>query len=190
MNRKEHAFLIRGVRKIHRTLGATLCLFFLVVSLSGLLLGWKKNSNGLILPKSHYGISRNLKDWLPFDSLHTIACSALHFSVNKNLSIELERMDARPQKGMVKFVFKDHYWGVQVDGATGKVLHIERRRSDIIENIHDGSILDYFFKTEGEILKLIYTSVMGLSLLIFIITGFWLWFGPKVMRRISKRNRL
>jgi hypothetical protein len=167
-------------------MGATLCLFFLIVSLSGLLLGWKKNSNGLILPESHHGISTNLKDWLPFDSLHTIACNTLRTSVDKNLSLELERIDARPKKGMVKFVFKDHYWGIQIDGATGKVLHIERRRSDIVENIHDGSILDYVFKTEGEILKLAYTSIMGISLFIFAVTGFWLWYGPKVMRNANK----
>jgi hypothetical protein len=34
---------------------------------------------------------------------------------------------------MVKFIFAENYWGIQLDGATGKLLHIERRRSDIIE---------------------------------------------------------
>jgi hypothetical protein len=86
-------------------------------------------------------------------------------------------------KGMVKFVFLDHFWGIQLDGATGKLLHIEKRRSDFIENIHDGSILDSYFKTNGEQIKLFYTSIMGLALLTFTITGFWLWYGPKRMRK-------
>lgn len=186
MERKKHASILRSVRKIHRTLGASLFILFLVISLTGLLLGWKKNSGGYILPKSYHGTSTNLGDWLPIDSLHTIACKTLHDSVNSNLSLELERIDARPNKGMVKFVFIDHYWGIQIDGSTGEVLHIEKRRSDFIENIHDGSILDYLFETNTEFLKLIYTSIMGMSLLGFTVTGFWLWYGPKRMRRKIK----
>ena len=151
------------------------------------MLGWKKHSNGLILPKSYKGTSTNLKDWLPVDSLHTIACAILHDSVSKDLSLELERIDIRKDKGMVKFVFIDHFWGIQLDGATGQLLHIERRNSDIIENIHDGSILDYYFGTTGEQIKLVYTSVMGLALFTFTITGFWLWYGPKRMRKKHKQ---
>ncbi len=186
MERKKHASILRGTRKIHRLMGISLFLFFMIVSLSGILLGWKKNSNGLILPQSYHGTSTNLDNWLSFDSLHIIACNVLHDSVDSNLSLELERIDARPKKGMVKFVFIDHYWGVQIDATTGDLLHIERRHSDFIENIHDGSILDYLFNTKGEILKLIYTSIMGLSLLLFTVTGFWLWCGPKIMRKKTK----
>lgn len=183
MNTKQHAHILRIVRKIHRTTGAALFVLFLFVSITGLLLGWKKHSGGYILPKSHKGISTDLKDWLSYDTLHTLACQYLHDSVSPHLSLELERIDARPDKGMVKFVFIEGFWGIQLDGATGKLLHIERRRSDFIENIHDGSILDYFFKTDDEQLKLIYTSVTGTALFTFTITGFWLWYGPKRLRR-------
>lgn len=138
------------------------------------------------MPKSFKGSSTNLADWLPIDSMHGIACRVLHDSVDARLVLDLERIDARPDKGMVKFVFIDHYWGVQIDGATGRVLHIERRRSDIIENIHDGSILDYLFGIDGEWTKLGYTSVMGVALLTFTVTGFWLWYGPKRMRHHGK----
>src|SRR5690606_27048500 len=117
--------------------------------------------------------------WLPIDSLHKNAFHILHAQVSSTYSLELERIDIRPDKGMVKFVFIDHYYGIQLDGATGKLLHIERRRSDFIENIHDGSILDYLFKTSNEQFKLIYTSIMGMALLTFVTTGFWLWYGPK-----------
>jgi hypothetical protein len=186
--RNKQARLIRIFRKIHRTTGATLFIFFFIVAITGLLLGWKKHTGGVILPKSYEGTSTDLKDWLTIDSLHTIACNVMHDSISSTLSLNLERIDIRKDKGMVKFVFNDHYWGIQLDGATGKLLHIEKRRSDIIENIHDGSILDHYFGTGGEQIKLVYTSVMGFALLTFTITGFWLWYGPKRMRAKIKRG--
>jgi len=185
--RQQQAKILRVFRKVHRTTGALLFVFFFVVSITGLLLGWKKNSGGLILAKSYTGTSTELKDWLSIDSLHTIASGILRDSVSSQLSPELDRIDIRKDKGMVKFIFKDKYWGIQLDGATGQLLHIERRRADFVENIHDGSILDYYFKTNGQI-KLVYTTIMGLALLTFTVTGFWLWYGPKRMRRNRTLN--
>ena len=187
-NRRKQAKLIRTFRKIHRTTGALLFVFFFFISISGLFLGWKKHSGGLISSKSYSGTSTDLKDWLPLDSLHRNACKILHDSISAELSLNLERIDIRKDKGMVKFVFTDHFWGIQLDGATGEPLHIERRRSDFIENIHDGSILDFYCGTTGGQIKLVYTSAMGLSLLIFTITGFWLWYGPKRIRKNTTVN--
>lgn len=187
IRRKKQARLLRQFRSIHRLMGAFLFVVFFVVSCTGILLGWKKNSNGFILPKSHQGTSTDLKDWLPIDSLQTIAFSVIRDSVSADLSLDLQRIDARPDKGMVKFVFNSHYWGVQLDGATGDLLHIERRRSDLVENIHDGSIMDILLDTGGEYIKLVYTSIIGLALLLFTVTGFWLWYGPKRMLRAQQR---
>jgi len=181
--RKRQAKILRIFRKVHRTTGALLFAFFFIVAVTGLLLGWKKHSGGMILPKSYTGSSTDLKEWLSVDSLHKIACGILRDSVSAALSTDLERIDIRKDKGMVKFVFVDHFWGIQLDGATGKLLHIERRRSDFIEHIHDGSILDRYLGTGNQQIKVAYTSVMGLALLTFTITGFWLWYGPKRMRR-------
>ena len=138
---------------------------------------------GLILPKSSIGTSTDISTWLPLDSLQIIAFNTLRKSIDKNIDLNLQRIDARPEKGMIKFIFDNHYWGIQLDGATGDVLAITKRRSDFFENIHDGSILDIIFGTNGEIIKLIYISIMGISLLTFTITGFWLWYGPKLMRK-------
>ncbi len=189
-NQESQAKVLRVFRKVHRTTGAVLFLFFFIVSLSGLLLGWKKHSKGLILAKSHEGTSSDLKDWLPLDSLHSIACSLLHEKVDHTLSLELDRIDIRKDKGMVKFVFTDSFWGLQLDGVSGELLHIERRRADFIEKLHDGSILDYLFNTSNGQIKLVYTSVTGLALLLFTITGFWLWYGPKRLRRLRKKHSL
>jgi hypothetical protein len=44
-------------------------------------------------------------------------------------------------------------------------------------------VLDTYFKTKGNPIKLVYTTVMSIALLLFTITGFWLWLGPKRMKR-------
>lgn len=177
--RQKQAQIIRTVRKIHRTMGASLFLLFFIVSITGFLLGWKKNSNGLILAKTEKGTSKDLKEWLPLDSLHTIALQAA--AERHPSKPELKRIDVRKEKGIVKFIF-ENYCGIQIDGATGNVLLHESRKSDFIENIHDGSIIDYLLGTNGWF-KLLYTSVMGIALLLFTVTGFWLWYGPKRMRK-------
>ncbi|MEJ0056649.1 MAG: PepSY domain-containing protein [Bacteroidota bacterium] len=182
-HRPQQAKVLRIFRKIHRTTGAFLFVFFFFVSVTGLLLGWKKNSGGLILAKSYQGTSTDLKDWISIDSLHKIASRVAHDSISPGLSLELDRIDIRKDKGMVKFVFVDGFWGIQLDGVSGKVLHIEKRRSDFIEKVHDGSIIDHYFETSSGLFKLFYTTVMGLALLTFTVTGFWLWYGPKRMRR-------
>lgn len=184
-HRQQQAKLLRTFRKIHRTTGAFLFVFFFIVSITGLLLGWKKHSGGLILPKSYQGTTSDLKDWLPLDSLHTVALNILRDSLSPGLSEDLDRLDIRQDKGIIKFVFADHFYEIQLDGATGQLLQIAVRRSDYIEKIHDGSILDYYFDTGNGEIKLVYTTIMGLALLTFTITGFWLWYGPKRMRKAA-----
>lgn len=67
--RQAQAKVLRGFRKVHRVTGALLFVFFFIVAVTGLLLGWKKNSNGLLLAKSYKGSSTLSKDWLSVDSL-------------------------------------------------------------------------------------------------------------------------
>ena len=181
--RQKQAKWLRLFRKAHRATGAALFIFFFFISITGLLLGWKKHSGGVILSKSYEGTSTELKHWLPIDSLHTLANSYLLEKVSPELSTKIDRIDIRKEKGMVKFVYADHLWGLQLDGATGKLLHVDRRYSDLIEQLHDGSILDDYLGTSNNQIKVFYTTVMGLALLLFTITGFWLWYGPKRMRK-------
>jgi uncharacterized iron-regulated membrane protein len=185
--RKQQAKVLRTFRKVHRITGALLFAFFFIVAITGLLLGWKKQTG--LLPKSAKGISAHSKDWLPIDNLQAKADAYLLDSVSPNLSLKMDRIDIRPDKGMVKFVYADHYWGLQLDCTTGELLQIDRRVSDFIEQIHDGSIIDHKI-TGADFFKLIYTSIMGVALLIFTITGFWLWYGPKRMRKMTSPQPL
>lgn len=175
---------MRTIRRIHRITASFLSIALLIVAVTGILLGWKKNSYGYLHPDSHSGISTDLNRWLPLDSLRTIAIMTLHETGKEGLSEEIDRIDIRPDIGMVKFVFARHYHGVQLDGTTGAVLHVEHRRSDVIEDVHDMSIIDKMLGFESEIFKLIYTTFTGLSLFLFTVTGLML----RYRNRTSKRN--
>lgn len=186
--RKKQAQTLRTYRKIHRLTGAFLFVFFFIIAVTGVFLGWKKHSGGILLPESYKGSSTDLKTWQPLDKLNNIAIQALKDSIGPNLSTKLSRIDIRKRKGILKFIYKEHHWEIQLDGATGAVLNIGRRHSDWIENVHDGSIVDGMLGISKGWFKLFYTTVMGLALLLFTITGFWLWYGPKRMRK-EQRTR-
>ena len=177
--RNSNGSTARVIRKIHRITASFLSVALLIVAVSGILLGWKKNSNGYLHPVSQTGTTTDLSQWLPLDSLNAIAIRTLHETGRNGLSEELDRIDIRPDKGMVKFVFAHHYHGIQIDGATGRVLSIENRSSDLVEDIHDMSFIDHILGIDGGVFKLIYTLVTGFSLLVFAVTGIWLRYRPR-----------
>ncbi|MCP9237053.1 PepSY-associated TM helix domain-containing protein [Lewinella sp. JB7] len=173
-SRQKQARLLRRTRRVHRWSGITLFVFFFIIGVTSVLLGWKKNVD-YIMPPTARGTSTELAEWLPTDRLLTLAQSALTDSLGPAYDPTIDRIDYRPDKGSLKFLFKDHYGEVQLDGATGRVLSIGIRRADFIEHIHDGSIINDPF-------KIIYSTLMGLATILFTVSGFWLWYGPKRMR--------
>ncbi|MGZ5255177.1 MAG: PepSY domain-containing protein [Flavitalea sp.] len=182
MSRKGQAKFLRITRRVHKVAGICLFIFVIAIGATGLLLGWKKNSNGYLLAETMQGLNRNSGSWISLDSIQKIA---LNYFVQKNRTpnIEIDRMDVRPGRGIIKVSFVGVYEGIQIDLTTGKVLSEEVRRADFIEHLHDGSYFDSLFGWDSGIFKLVYTSIMGLSLILFSVTGFWLWYGPKRMRK-------
>jgi uncharacterized iron-regulated membrane protein len=186
---KRIAFNTRWHRKYHRWIGSLLLVFFLFIATTGILLGWKKNTNGYLLAETHKGKSADLRQWLSFDSLSVIAVKVLKDSVDASLSPVIDRMDARPDKGMIKILFKEHFKAIQLDGVTGEVLHIETRRADWIEKLHDGSLLDQYAGFSSQPFKLGYTALLGGGLLFLTISGFWLWINPRRIRKLKENNK-
>ena len=150
----------------------------LISATTGILLGWKKDVD-LLQPPEQKGTTAGLKDWVSIDHIVTSAIHALDSVVGE--PNELDKLDVRPSKGIIKVLFKKGYWEVQVDGATGRALSVKRRHSDWIEHVHDGSII-------GDLFKLTYTNIIGWSLLILSISGTWLWIGPRAVKS-AKRKR-
>jgi len=185
----KRAKVLRIFRKLHRLTGTFLFAFFFVVAVSGLLLGWKKHTGDLLLAETRSGTSVNQTEWLPLSEISAKAQAYLRDSVSPELSTEIDRIDVRPGKGIAKILFTGHYQSMQVDLVTGEVLNLETRRSDFIEHIHDGSLVDDLMGWKSGLFKLVYTTTMGLALLLFTVTGFWLWFGPKLLRKHKKLAR-
>lgn len=165
--------ILRKFRSIHKFVGILLALFLTIVAVSGVILGWKKDV-ALLQPVAIDGSSSNLDEWV---SLNEIALSTQRAIDSLGLQENsIDRMDVRPDKGMIKVLLSEGYWEVQVDGKTGKVLSVAKRHADWIEHLHDGSLISDTFKVG-------YTNIIGLGLLTLAISGLWLWYGPKVIRR-------
>ena len=92
----------------------------------------------------------------------------------------LDRVEYRPTKGVAKVIFNTGNWEVQVDASTLDVLSVAKRHSDWIEHIHDGSIV-------SDIFKLISMNFLGFGLIVLLLSGLWLWYGPKRIRFLKKR---
>jgi uncharacterized iron-regulated membrane protein len=167
---------LRQFRSLHKWIGISVALFMLITGTTGILLGWKKNVD-LLQPPTLKGQSVDVSGWVSFEQIST---SALH-AIDSVTGAEnpIDRLDVRYDKGIVKVLFTKGYWEVQVDPTNGKALSVAQRHADWIEHVHDGSIISDFF-------KLLYTNYIGLGLLFLSITGFWLWYGPKVIRKAKQ----
>jgi len=176
----------RFYRKLHKWLAVPLFVFMFLMGCTGLLLGWKKQID--LLPPTQNGSSRVASEWLTLDRIQAIAQDYARDSLRA--SSEIDRIDIRPQKGVAKIVFLHHFTEIQIDCHSGAVLSRATRRSDFIEKIHDGSILDYFFQTESEQVKLTYTTIVASGLILLSISGFVLWNNPRRIRKHKSRNEL
>ena len=93
---------------------------------------------------------------------------------------DIDRLDVRPSKGMLK-VRGANGWEIQIDAATGDILQVACRRSDLIESLHDGS----FFHDKVRLCLFLPSALVLLGLW---LTGIYLFFLPSLARR--KRRRM
>lgn len=171
---------LRKVRVWHRFLGTSLALLLVISAITGILLSLKKDVK-LIQPPTQKGISKNLSEWKPIEEIAQIAQAEFLKAHPDQVGNQIDRLDVRPSKGIVKVLFEKGYWELQIDATTGEVKSIARRHSDWIEALHDGSIISDLF-------KLITMNILGIGLLIMICSGLWLWYGPKKYREWKKNN--
>jgi len=164
---------LRQFRSLHKWIGISIAFFMLITSVTGVMLGWKKNVE-LLQPATLKGESTNVTGWVSFETISKSALRAIDSVTHQENTID--RLDVRYDKGIIKVLFTKGYWEVQVDPTTGKALSVAQRHADWIEHVHDGSIFSEWF-------KLIYTNYIGWGLLILSFTGFWLWYGPRAIRK-------
>ena len=166
------------LRKIHHWGSVIIMLPVGLVIGAGLLLILKKEIDW-VQPPTVKGIEREAAPTMTIEELYHAAQSVEELQLQS--WSELSRVDFKPGKGTVKFVAPNN-WEAQIDTATGEVLQVSFRRSDIIESLHDGS----FF---ADWVKLYIFFPSGVILLVMWATGIYLFFLPYWKRARKRRNR-
>jgi len=151
-------------RSIHLWLSLVIFIPVIIVIGSGLLLQVKKEVDWIQPPTQK---AQNRIPTLSFEQVLDAVNKAPQ--ANLNTWDDIDRLDVRPGKGIIKVRGKNH-WEVQLNAQTGDLLQVAYRRADTIEAIHDGS---WFF--EGAKLWLflpaaILLFVLWLTGLVMLIT--------------------
>jgi len=119
-----------------------------------------------IQPSTQVGSKSNLPT-LSFDQILETAKKSTKAQINS--WSDIDRLDVRIEKGIVKVRARNR-WEVQIDTYSGKILNEAFRRSDLIENIHDGSwfndsVKKWIFLPSGIILLILWLTGVYLVLL-------------------------
>lgn len=170
---------LRLYRVFHRWLGIPLIIFFFIIGITSILLAWKKKAE-LLPPTLKTSVENGT--WILPSEMVQIGEQEME---KLGLNPEVDRIDIRPDKGIAKVTFTSHFTEVQLDGYSGEVLSVSTRHSDWIEKVHDGSIIDYYWTGE-EGAKLTYSTLTSLGLILMSISGFYLWYFPKRIRKLKQ----
>jgi uncharacterized iron-regulated membrane protein len=160
-------------RKLHRWGAIAVAVPFLLVICTGVLLQLKKQLPWVQPPERRGGAEApalSMTDVL--ERVRVVPQAGIR------TWDDVDRIDVRPAKGMLKVVGTNR-WEVQLDVATGEVLQVAYRRSDLIESLHDGS----FFHP---LAKLGIFLPAGLIVLGLWLTGIYLWLLPWRVRRAKQ----
>jgi uncharacterized iron-regulated membrane protein len=120
-------------RSIHLWLSLVIFIPVIIVIASGLLLQVKKEFDWIQPPTQK---AQNSRPTLSFDNVLNAVRQVPQANIND--WDDIDRLDVRPAKGIIKVRGKNH-WEVQLNAQTGDVLQVAYRRTDTIEAIHDGS---------------------------------------------------
>jgi len=171
---------LRKLRKLHRFLGLSVAIILFISALTGILLALKKDVSLLQPPTQKSEVDKKAA-WIKVEDFSKIAYDGLIASYPEQKENTVDRIDLRPSKGIAKVLFDKGHWEVQVDGRSGEILSIAKRHSDWIEALHDGSIISDWF-------KLISMHYLGIGVILLLISGIYLWCGPRKVR-YSRRRR-
>jgi len=162
-------------RSTHKWASIIVAIPLLIILVTGILLLVKKEINYL-QPPSAKGIASQ-----PSISFEVILQQAKTIEQAEVTSWDsIDRLDVRPSKGIIK-IRTNSQWEIQLDAKTAKVLHVAYRRSNTIEQIHDGT---YWQKNANLWLSL----PVAIALLLISLTGLFLFFYP-YLKRSSIRKK-
>jgi uncharacterized iron-regulated membrane protein len=159
--------------ELHKWLGIVLCLILINISITGLLLLEKKQYEWIQPPtlKGQEGVPAD------FVTIQAAMDTALDCNHPDFATLDaIDRIDVRLGKRVYKVLSKTNYAEIQIDAITGKVLSKARRRSDMLEQLHDGS----FF---GEWAYSLLMPFVAVTNVVLALSGLYLWLGPKFRKK-------
>lgn len=159
-------------RKIHRIGAIIIALPLLIVIGTGLLLQVKKQFTW-VQPPTAKGSTKGIS--VTFEQILATAKTVPEAEITSWKSVN--RLDVRPSKGIVKVRSRNN-WEVQIDTKTLDILHVQFRRSDIIEAIHDGS----WFHDAAKLWVFLPAAII---LLVLWFTGVYMYFLPYLSRKLK-----
>lgn len=162
----------------HKWTGIALAASLSVTSVTGFLLLVKKRVDW-IQPPTLTGAPGDVPAFISLGEAYDVVFAAGHPGFTG--PDDVDRIDVRPGDRVYKVRSKHDHAEIQVCAVTGEILNVATRRSDLIEEIHDGS----FF---GDAAHGWYMPAVSAALLFMVFSGLWLWIEPGVRKRRRRRR--
>jgi len=159
--------------ELHKWIGILLSVVLINLAITGLLLLEKKRFEW-IQPGTRTGQAGTPAEFISMQCVLKAVSECNHPDFQDVDSID--RIDFRPGKRVYKVRARTNQAEIQVDAITGQVLNVSRRRSDLLEQLHDGSYLGDWM----------YGAVMPMAAvgnIVLAVSGLYLWLGPKFRKR-------
>jgi uncharacterized iron-regulated membrane protein len=163
----------------HKWTGIILATLFLNLSWTGVLLLLKKDIEW-VQPATHQGAPGEVTDFAGLDAIFEVVLAQGHPAFQ---SLEdIDRVDFRPDKRVPKVPSVHDHMEMQIDAVTAEILHLATRRSDLFEDLHDGS----FF---GDWVHNWLMLAVPLGMVFLVMSGSYLWLSPVLRRRKAAAKR-
>jgi len=159
--------------EMHKWIGIVLSLILINVSVTGLLL-LEKKQHEWIQPATRKGQEGTTAELITMQQVFDAVLDCNHPDFADVEAID--RVDFRPGKRVHKVRSKTHNAEIQVDAVTGDVLSVATRRSDMIEQLHHGSLFREWM--HGKIMP-----AVGIANIVLAPSGRYLWLGPKCKKK-------
>lgn len=159
--------------EVHKWIGLAIGVVLIGSALTGLLLLVKKDFEWIQPPTRTGTAAANPTEFRP---LHEVFDAAFTAGVPQLRSMaDVDRVDFRPDKGIHKIRSVHDHVEVQVDAVTLEVSPPGIRRSDWLEQLHDGSWFgsgahDWFM------------PAFAVLLVVLSITGYLIWLWPRIAK--------
>lgn len=157
----------------HKWVGIVLALWLLLITVTGFLLLLKKKVDW-IQPPIQRDRPGSVEAIISLETLLEVVLAQQH--PDFQTLEDIDRVDFRPGHRIFKVIATDHHAEIQVGAISGEVLSVATRRSDLLEQLHDGS----FF---GGLVHAWLMPLLAAGLVFLTGSGLWVWLAPLLRRR-------